>query len=596
MFRILALQGALLFATTAAALAADIEKLPGYSKLTVSADFIDYLNSNKSVASVLEKDADLSRLVLTRVNLQKQLLAQKTTLESITKTYFPHRVVKAKAAPKHAEAEGMTQRAVASVQNVDALKRAQTEIDKVLHDTAQTTVNQAAVDEVLAVVAVGDETHAMSSQNLVEVAPAVAQTQVVNIDVNAVPTGSGLDANGWPKYLNVPADCPAARTDLEYIHYPVGRTYANYGTDGGPKDYINPYKQGQSEIILADNQLMAFPIHTPLIDIEPSRPMQYPEIKYEYIEGGIHGHAQTFQIAFSHCPGAYDNVTPAGAKALNDSCVMPMHKLSGMYGEHTAVITDETMTGGLSHIGPRCALKPNTRYYVNFRPSAQAAGVAPEDETKKLEERIAYFTHAAADGSVKPETAQRNIDQMENNFSLVKGKKVVRRTFRVRPQLSSFFPGITTPPYAGPCLNEAPYPVNYASASCGERIAQPCDTAQPVETITCYDPENLVPPQNFTRSCVRGTHVVWTEGYRKAANSRYVCSRNDNEAATAVCAAHNEGRVRISKHMQSERTTSGSEREDVCAWNAQKGRFEWTLVSGNPNGHAPSHWYWKDAL
>src|SRR5690606_10567790 len=56
--------------------------------------------------------------------------------------------------------------------------------------------------------------------NTVTVQPPV--TTVPMVDVNEMPPANALtdlDANGWPKYLNVPASCPPPKADLQYRHF-----------------------------------------------------------------------------------------------------------------------------------------------------------------------------------------------------------------------------------------------------------------------------------------------------------------------------------------------------------------------------------------
>src|SRR5690606_13994454 len=106
-----------------------------------------------------------------------------------------------------------------------------------------------------------------------------------------------------------------------------------------------------------------------------------------------------------------------------------------------------------------------------------------------------------------------------------------------------------TVPYAGPCLDNGPYPLNYDNATCGERQSvrrsEPDWHGNPIPagqqncrerhattgtgltfSTVCYDPYDVLPSKTYTSSCSPdGEHWVWTEGYRESASSHYLCEQ-----------------------------------------------------------------------
>src|SRR5690606_37953901 len=81
---------ALCLGGTTALAAVTAKDLPGYSRMTVSAAFEDYLAKNPDVAEKLKQNPELSRMGMGRAVLQQQLISGKTTIRLMERHYFPH--------------------------------------------------------------------------------------------------------------------------------------------------------------------------------------------------------------------------------------------------------------------------------------------------------------------------------------------------------------------------------------------------------------------------------------------------------------------------------------------------------------------------
>lgn len=628
------------------ALATTAKDLPGYSRLTVSAAFEDYLAKNTATAAQLKQKPELSRLIMSRATLQQQLISGQTTLADLEKQLTPNTDTQATEKPADTStAQSLLQRAIGALSSDKARARAAAQIDTDLANAANNGNNAAAneIDDITALLAYiqenpdqledilsnpdqlarleeagididalrqsttpvtgGEMPPLQSSSGGVDpntgtpvVSPEFPQASLApeSIDINAIPQGDqlALDANGWPKYLKVPASCPPPRAGVAYEHDHKGYMSAIYSrgvpgsgiaangavapgsgfgpTPGGAMGLIieSVWIRGQTTFYLPGNGSKEFAL-----------PFNADNIGGIGAEGNFYTSAGAFEAAVSYCPGSFDNVTPAGYQPLSARCVASANAFHAVVEPYHEGRARANYAG--EDITP-CFVEPGKRYFVNIRPHS--------------------------------EHCLNKYETCGSGFSASIGHMHAHSKY---------------PPYAGPCLENGPYPQNYRNRLCGEsqlyRLGnttigfgsgtQPmdpgllnCQTEGHDEYWNCYDPHDLLPSQTYARTCsADGTRMVWTQGYRKPASSRYICesksvSRSmgqtyvsdhtahefdkttggDGSGRDFVCAAHREGQFR--EIAAGKPAVSGNpqaysfSRIQQCQFNAQTQRYDWTTI------------------
>ena len=185
-----------------------------------------------------------------------------------------------------------------------------------------------------------------------------------------------LDANGWPKYLNVPAECPPPRAHTKYLdHIP----FLSVGNAGAHEIYSKKAMAGRAVL--------------------PNRINGYTRLRQDYFATGqgineeiyssfYTGHTEAqgnyraitdnlgnakFVLSISHCPGDFSGITPTGENQLPDTCFPSKSKeyvdhwiWSHMIGYH---LSNSAATVNLSN---DCWLLPGKRYFMNIISSLSA--------------------------------------------------------------------------------------------------------------------------------------------------------------------------------------------------------------------------------
>lgn len=670
---------ALLLGATAPIYAVEVNELPGYSRMTVSADFEEFLSKDKNLVRQLEEDTELSRLVMTRPAIQKQLMEKKVTVEKLVETYFPSRNEKTQVleettietSQRNTEAKQLIARAQRAVSNPNARKRSQDKISDVVDKTAPTGITEEQLAQIMALAeqlrdqnggltaALNDaqiraklesgeltieqllaelgitlpttpapnvQTGGVNTQTVTPPIPATANF----IDVNEIPSANALtdlDANGWPKYLQVPADCPAAKDSLQYRHFfswthrllstadaatrqaaaqsqhPQWRAY---GTKRAYEDaFISPpLNVDEATTHITDAEVIAAPFITRNSD------GYVRQSDYE-VPGGDGMMMQRRVRSVSYCPGIFSNYTPQGEEPLSEDCRMATYGVGGdMY---IAVLTEganrESVFGGqIGRSRKACVLKPNKRYFYNLSTFANAtedfpkmqydyllAHAANAYDREQVQKYYPFGCEAAAQKRKDMGATDETLMQISNQ-QVIKGKEHYVCAISIRNWNHS---GIkSTIPYSGECIGRPPYnkpvrayPLNYDSRYCGVMDqAQGICAATRVASlnapgnIQCYDPENIAQPAIFQRKCdASGKNMAWTKS--APAYSNYICADDAYFAGEAAgvrpCVASTEGD--LVQQVCTFRGNATTHAVQQCQWNAERKRFMWQQIqAGGP--------------
>lgn len=623
----------ILLGQTALTAAQNIEDLPGYSRMTVGQGFEDFLKNSHGLMKALADNKELSIAVLRSATLQSQIQSGKITLAELLEKYAPKQQVadnKKSATNKiSADAQRMLAQAKTAVNSKTARQQAADDIadNTVLDENASTaSENEIAaqlaiaaivaenqdladhfaanptaytdvlngttrIEDILAETAVGsgpapapeeeNDEPEEEAQPAPPAAPPPAPVTVEKFILNAVPAANTaqLDANGWPKHLKVPAECPPPQAGVKYYH--EGLTYdwasdgahpllAGYGAKGrgGYNAIAHAFKGGYGAhrwTHLTEVENFAVPIVTPVV----------PNTPYSVL-GGISdsgGNGQStvaigtpsglWEASVSHCPGDFNGVTPTGYTSLATP-VPAGERNAGEYrcASYTGNAQLPYMIMPMNSVyaqtvlekSNRCVIEPGKRYFYNLRVNLNNAS---------------------------GENADAFRERMNNSPFKRNGKPLFGLMLEDGGNLHSS----GRPRYVGPCLDSGPYPLGYDSYACGESQVNdnPSSGLQAGTTVYhCYDPYNQLPAVRFARTFDPvSKRLTWTEGYRSPMYHHYMCEISQSGAPVAtyskVCAAHREGEL-----LETAYTNPAFKRIEQCQFNPDNARFEWAIVSAAP--------------
>lgn len=388
------------------------------------------------------------------------------------------------------------------------------------------------------------------------------------------PAETGLDANGWPKYLKVPADCPAPQAGIDYRHYLRATLFP---TGGLMTSIIQPVARknhggGHHAIALSvkvddapsgvRQEKIAVPFTTPMagaLSIYDSF-----EQSSNWVMQGKHG--LSLSLSVSYCPGDFTGITPGGKEPLHERCSL---------GNGTII----ALSGGQSKF-IKCRLEPGERYFYNLQDVMQTRLEKGEASSKPTHRLFAEADYVMAGLS---------------SMSVVEANGV-------------------TPPYAGPCLQESPYPANYSGVvssqelqntmsrwhkagrahsvhpgfTCGRQVTMQysCDKGT-TEHYNCHDITGKNPPVTFTRECLQPNKLVWTKGYNQLVTNTYRCevSGTYHIREAKVCAAHRQNEVSESNYkiMYMLDGIYQIKRLTQCQFDKEWKRYQSVLISSSVN-------------
>lgn len=390
-------------------------------------------------------------------------------------------------------------------------------------------------------------------------------SSLTTVDINAVPTDTGLDARGWARYLNVPSDCPRPETGKTYRHFFDYSRKENVLSDTDFKKviarWVNTPRLGSGTGYLhtTDDVIYAIPI---IASVPQEFGNSSPRLDIGNEQTGF-GIQSIISAGFNRCPGVIAD------------------EWQGLGGA-VAVINDENASfGSVGQIKP---FKPHETFYLNIR-HQRGNGIRTGDVSKleefSCDQRVLdMFADSAAGNNSVTTWFKRN------------GKYLCSTLF------SSDAESQYTQPYTGPCLSQAPYPINYDSRTCigskdsGFEIPLSDSAAT---RFRCFDTLNKHPEIRVELKNTGGRTLL-IEGSNKKMYSSYACvsgsNWNDSNQPVAwdkvpthqICAKHSEGFTRITDYFDNTGfadTSSWKRDERKCELDPSKGYYKWKLVSNS---------------
>lgn len=361
-------------------------------------------------------------------------------------------------------------------------------------------------------------------------------TVVQQVNLNAIPADTALDANGWPRYLKVPATCARPVAGKRYIFEP---RHGGHVADPLSNKNVGPYlvgglggSSGDYSISLTDDEVMIMPYYAPYLasiaetpktrsaiarlgDIATGYATQYwaPHVAY----------GNQMRINVSKCPGGENPIVSAGPSG---------------YG---TLVTAITVDGERTSTANGGNLNQGGYYFVNFSGTCERGDPSDPASTTGIYAR-----------NGKPLCA--SIMQSYGSYD-----------------------GASLPPYTGPLLANGPYPINY-----NDKIVAFANshTGSDAWRSRCFDVTGRGPEMRYEITS-RG----WTEP-NKPAYSNYICASIaetqsrpgsfEDVPVYKVCAKHSAGYTRTSRVSL---FGVPLQHVDSCQFDTTKGVYYWKTTS-----------------
>lgn len=359
------------------------------------------------------------------------------------------------------------------------------------------------------------------------------------VNLNAIPTNTALDANGWPRYLKVPATCAKPAANKKYIFEPrLGR----HPTDNFSNAFIAPlllngFGGSSGEFVLnkTDEEIMVLPYYAPYL-------------------GSVAETGKTKQAIALLGNGAAGNATLYWAPhaAYGNQMQVSISKCPG--GENPLVTTAASGSGTL--IAKISALAE----------SAQTTN----GTVGNLTQGEYYFIHIEG-------TCERDFSGSTYTTGVYarNGKPLCASIL----QSYGSYDGTTVPPYTGPELTKGPYPINYNYKTI---LAAKGYKGNEAMRWRCFDAKGKGEEVRY-----EATSRGWTEP-NKPAYTNYVCAAAGSTESVQrsfedvpvyrVCAKHSVGYTRTSRVSL---FNVPLEHTDTCQFDTTKSVYLWKTTSSS---------------
>ena len=377
----------------------------------------------------------------------------------------------------------------------------------------------------------------------------------LSYDINAIPTDTSLDANGWPKYLKVPSDCPKPEERRTYRHFlDFSEREGVINGDDFKKtiaSQIRPPQKAISTMWLHTTDEVIYAV--PIITSVPQKSFRNdsPHISVGNEQTGF-GVQSIISFGFSRCPGVIET------------------ELEGIGGA-IGIINDEGAT--FSHnIKP---FKPHEIFYLNIRHQRNDGHGYMKNPFNLKEFSCDWYT---LEDRKMPDWSKRN-----NHY-------VCTTLFAGNGGTAN---GLAQP-YTGPCLSQPPYPINYDTATCiGTSSGGAIKPSYSSLRYRCFDTLGKYPELQveFTGS---GNSTTLVKGQGQKMYPSYSCVTGSNWENVdqsvdwnkmpihQVCAKHTEGFKYINDYFENtgNNSTSAWKRDErKCEFDTAKGYYKWKSFS-----------------